>query len=65
MMSLIHLFVRTDPADILRRIDDACDHRMVTREEALKFLENLETEIAMRIDLVMSEIKRRENEATT
>ncbi len=62
MMSLIHLFVRTVPADIMRRVDDACDHRMLTREEALKFLETLEMEIAIRIDLVLAEIKRRERE---
>ena len=61
-MSLIHLFVRTTPADILRRIDDACDHRMMSRDEALKFLEALELEIAMRIDLVLAEIKRRKQE---
>lgn len=61
-MSLIHLFVRTNPADIMRRIDDACDHRMLTREEALKFLEHLEMEIAMRIDLVLAEIQRRKQE---
>ena len=61
-MSLIHLFVRTSPADIMRRIDDACDHRSVTRVEALKFLEAIEIEVAIRIDLVLSEIKRRERE---
>lgn len=63
-MSLIHFFVRTNPSDILNRIDDACDHRIMTREEALRFLENLEWEIAMRIDIVLGEIQRREHEAT-
>ena len=61
-MSLIHMFIRTGPDDIVRRIDDACDHRMMSREEALRFLEALEWEISMRIDLVMAEIKRRQYE---
>jgi hypothetical protein len=34
----------------------------VTRVEALKFLEAVEIEVAIRIDLVLAEIKRRENE---
>lgn len=61
-MSLINMFIRTGPEDILRRIDDVCDHRMMLREEALRFLETLEWEISMRIDLVLAEIKRREHE---
>jgi hypothetical protein len=54
------MFVRSGPQDIIRRIDDACDHRMMSREEALNFLETIEWEVAVRIDLVLAEIRRRE-----
>jgi hypothetical protein len=62
-MSLISRFIRTDPSDIMQRIDDACDYRSMTRDEALKFLEHIELEIAVRIDLVSAEIQRCKNQS--
>ena len=59
-MSLINTIIKTSVADIMMRVDDACDHRTMTREEALKFLEEMSNEIEIRIDWVREAIKQSE-----
>jgi hypothetical protein len=55
-------FIRIGVYDVLRTVDDATDHRAMTRVEALKFLEQLATEIEIRIDWVREAIKRDERQ---
>jgi hypothetical protein len=59
-MSLINGIIKTSVADIMMRVDDACDHRVMTRQEALRFLEEMSHEISVRIDWVLETIKQSE-----
>lgn len=59
-MSLINGIIKTSVADIMMRVDDACDHRSLTRVEALRFLEEMADEVEFRIDLVRRAIKQAE-----
>jgi hypothetical protein len=56
-MSVINTIIRTSVGDIMMRVDDAIDHRVMTREEALRFLEEMQNEIAVRVDWIMEAIK--------
>ncbi len=55
-------FIRIGVSDVLQTVDDAIDHRAMTRVEALRFLEELATEIEIRIDWVRETIKRDEGQ---
>jgi hypothetical protein len=59
-MSIINSIIKTSVADIMMRVDDAIDHRTMTREEALLFLEEMADEVEFRIDLVRRAIKQSE-----
>ena len=61
-MSIINSIIKTSVADIMMRVDDAIDHRTMTREEALRFLEEMADEVEFRIDLVRRAIKQSEHQ---
>jgi len=56
-MWLINTILKTGVADILCKIDDATDHRVMTREEAKRFIEELTFELEVRIDWIDEAIK--------
>jgi pyruvate/2-oxoglutarate dehydrogenase complex dihydrolipoamide acyltransferase (E2) component len=61
-MSLINTIIKTSVTDIMMRADDATDHRVMTREEALRFLQEMAREIEVRIDWVREAIKQSEQD---
>jgi hypothetical protein len=61
-MSIINSIIKTSVADIMMRVDDAIDHRTMTREEALRFLEEMADEVDFRIDLIRRAIKQSEQQ---
>ena len=61
-MHVINSIIKTSVADIMMRVDDATDHRVMTCQEALRFLEEMATEIEIRIDWVREAIKHSEQQ---
>jgi len=59
-MSVLHTIIKTSVSDIMMRVDDAIDHRTMTPDEQLKFLEEMRNEVEIRIDWVREGIKRAE-----
>jgi hypothetical protein len=61
-MSIVNGIIKTSVADIMMRVDDVVDHRNMTRVEALRFLEEMATEIDIRIGWVREAIKDSEQQ---
>jgi hypothetical protein len=59
---LTNTILKTGVADILTKIDDATDHRVMSRQEALRFLEEMSFELDVRIDWVREAIKQSEQQ---
>jgi hypothetical protein len=55
---MIGQFIHISVDVVLQTVDDATDHRAMTRVEALRFLEQLAEQIEIRIDWVREAIKR-------
>ncbi len=61
-MWLTNTILKTGVADILVQVDDATDHRVMTRQEAKRFIEELAFELEVRIDWIDEAIKQSEQQ---